>query len=267
MVREKQVIFDIAESLKNLEKSLESASDQITESFHSAIRSAAEAAYASIVAKAQSELNSTRGDYLRGLSFEALDDNSFLITLDGKWPNALEDGFAAYNLTEKLLQSKKVVDVGSRAGQPWVQQSKPRKGKASHKFAHVPFERQPFAKAGQAGDLAKSIQAMKATNAKGELQKITSVFKDPSGRPLEGRVAVAHPSTVSNPMLEGLTKYQSLGVDSRGKEVVRSVYMTFRTISEIGKPWIHPGFKGLHAFEEAERDIDAQIMKIINTFL
>ena len=262
MGKDRQVVFDFGESLERLNKTLEGIAPAVEVGINDAIRGVAEAAYASIVAKAQSQLQSTRQDYLSGLRFENLDDNSYMISLEGEWANKLEEGFGAYDLRTVLLKSTKTVEVGSRSGQPWVQT-----GKKGQKYAHVPFEHQPFAKAGRAGDMAEAVQSLTGINVKGNLQALTKVFRDMDGKPLEGRVAVAHLGSVKDPRLENLTKYQSVVTDKNGKQRVQSTYLTYRTISELGKPWIHPGYDGVQAFQDAEREIQAQIDKIINTML
>ena len=263
----KQVVFDVRESAERLGKDLENLAPAMESALSEAIRGVAESAYATIMSRAQSELNGTRQDYIKSLNFNDLGDGSYLISLDGEWANALESGQASYDMREKLLKSNKIVEVGSRAGQPWVQHSKPGKDGKTHKYAHVPFEKQPFANAGAAGNMADAIQALKGVNAKGNLQKLTKVFKGLDGKALEGRVATAHPGSVSDSRLQDLVKYQSLSINSKGKETVRSTYISFRTISEIGKPWIQPARTGLGLFDDAEREVQAQIDKILNVLL
>lgn len=248
------------ESLKKLGKSLEDIAPAVEEEINGAIADIAFATHAFIISKAQAELNSTRQDYLKGIEFIELGDNSYLIGLNGSWANQLEDGYGPYNMQERLLASKKIVDVGTRAGQPWVQI-----GKEGQKYAHVPFEKKPFSKAGGASELAQSIQQMTATNMKGRKQKITSIFKDLEGNPLQGKVATARSG---NPMLDQLVKYQKSTKNAEtGKVSTSSVYMNYRTISELGETWMHPGWSGLHALDEAEKYAEEQIDKIVNIIL
>jgi hypothetical protein len=252
--------LDVSQSLKALEKSLEGIAPAVEEQINSAIQDLAHAAYANIVAKAQTELHSTRLDYLKGLEFQQLDDNSYLISLDGAWANKLEDGFPAYNLTEVLLKSQKTVEVGRRTGGPWVQTSE-----EGNKYAYVPFSRQPHTKqAGRMGDMAASIKSMTATNAAGRKQKITSIFKDASGNPLEGKVAIGRSK---NPLVDGLVKYQKTYSNAQGKQTSQAVYINYRAVSEVGKPWQHPGFAGIKAFEEAEKMLVDHLNQILRTLL
>lgn len=229
--------------------------EEIKATLEEEVSNLAQATYANIMAKAQHELQTTRLDYLKGLEFTKLTQNSYLITLEGKWANDLEAGFSPYNLTERLLASNKIVTVGSRTGLPWVQKSK-----SGGKYAHVPREHSPFSKTSKNASLDSAIKDLKVINAKGRTQKFTSIFKDPFKNPLQGKVATAK--------LEGfgsITKFQSLVKNEKtGKTSVKSLYMSWRTVSDKGQPWQHPGFKGLHAFEEAERFIEEEIDKIIN---
>lgn len=237
---------------KNLQNEIEKALKNKTLAVKSAVENAfadlAYAAYVEITRKAQEKLHRTRQDYLKGLSFEQTDRNSFLISLEGDWPNAIEDGFPGYDLTSKMLASSAMVNVGSRAGQPWVQ-----KAKDGHKFAHVPLQQRSTG----TSDMAGLIQNLQSPDINGKLQKLTKTFKDSSGNPLEGKVASI---TSKDKRISGLTKYQKIHPNS-----VQSIYMLYRTVSENGKPWIHPGYSGLHAFEDGERIILEQINKIIQT--
>jgi hypothetical protein len=245
-----------------LGKSLENLAYEVQQELDQAIKDTANGAYASIVAKAQAELNSTRADYIKGLQFEELGNNTYLITLEGDWANALEDGFSGFDIREWMLSSEKVVQVGTRTGQKWVQT-----GKNGKKFAHVPFEHRPHSKAPQASDLGQAIKKLQAFNRSGRSQKFTSIFKDASGNPMEGRVASVK-KVEGFPQLDGITKYQKIYKnESTGKQSVQSVYMTFRTVSENSDSWRHPGFQGLGAFAEAERWVEEQIDNIINTLI
>jgi len=264
----KQVTFSIGESMKKLERELNSLAPSIEAEVNQAIKDLAHAAYASIVSKAQKELSSTRQDYLKGLELTDLGDNQFLISLDGDWPNHLEDGFPSFNQTPGMLASNKTVQVGSRTGQPWVQNTKPKgKNKESHKFARVPFEHHPHSKSAKTSNMADAIKGLTATNLQGLDQKITKIFRNPDGSVQEGKVAVIKPQGTAEKNLQGLVKYQKVYTNKDGKQTVSSVYMTYRTVSEKGRPWIHPGFGGLKAFEEAEKNIAEQIDKIVSTLI
>lgn len=247
---------------EKLGKKLEDLAYEVSTELNEAIKNIANAAYAGIVATAQLQLHSTQKDYIKGLDFQTIGENSYLITLEGEWPNALEKGFAGFDLKEWMLKSEKIVEVGPRAGKPWVQHAVD-----GHKFAHVPFEHNPFSKAAASGDLNQAIRKLTAFNKSGIEQKFTSLFNDEKGNPLEGRVASVQ-KVKGFPELDGITKYQKkYKNEATGSESIHSVYMTYRTVSENGSGFQHPGFAGLKAFDENEKWIDEQVDLILEKLL
>lgn len=243
---------------KELGKSLEKLAPQVEGELQAAVQNLAFATHASMVAKIQSmRMNpKNRQDYLRGLHFKDLGNDNYLIYLDGEWANKLEDGFGPFNMKDTLLNSQKTVEVGSRAGQPWVQQNA--QGK---KYAAVPFEHKPYSGDAGSGDLGADIKKMTALNSAGKSQKLTKTFKDIDGNPIAGKVATV--TETDNPNLKGLTKYQHVHASGR----VSSVYMTFRYISENSDGWQHPGHSGYQIFKEAEEYVDAEMGNILKTIL
>lgn len=242
-----------------LGKSLKNLAPQVEAELQAAVGNLAQAAYAAMVAKVQkmSLDPKNRQAYLKALKFQDLGDATWLIYLDGDWPNKLESGYGSYSIKDLLLKSQKIVQVGTRSGQPWVQKNK--KGK---KFAHVPFEHKPFSGEKMSGDLGEDIKKIMASNRQGQMQPITETFKDLEGKPLQGKVAQAgeHPT---NPNLSGLVKYQT--VSPSGK--VSSIYMTYRTVSEDSAGWTHPGHNGYQLFKEAEDYVKSELRNILDTIL
>ena len=254
--------FSIRIKAEQLGKSLENLAYEVEEELGSAIDNMANMAFASIQANAQTELNSTRQDYLKGLDMQKIGDHSYLIVLDGDWPNAIERGFSGFDMREWMLKSEKIVGIGVRSGQKWVQE-----GAEGQKFAHVPFQKQPFSKAAASADMNQAIRKLTATNAQGVSQKFTSMFRDASGAPIEGRVASVR-KVEGFPNLGGITKYQRKYKDEKtGKETMQSHYLVFRTISENGEGFQHPGYGGAHFFDDAEKWIDAEIENILNAII
>ncbi|MCG3175353.1 MAG: hypothetical protein MOGMAGMI_00282 [Candidatus Omnitrophica bacterium] len=237
-----------------LQKRLENISTQLESELNQAIGDLAKVAYGNLIAQVQaSKMNpKNRSDYLRGLSFEALNEHEFVITLNGEWANKLESGFPSYDMKERMLSSDKIVQVGSRAGQPWVQQG------VNGKFAHIPLQKRPSTP--QKGDLASELHALKAKNSQGRLQRLTKIFKDELGRPISGKVA-----TISDQdsQLRGLTKYQNVS----DKGAVSSIYMMYRTISEKSLGWKHPGFEGHHFFDKIKNEIESELESILKNLL
>jgi hypothetical protein len=260
----KEFEIKIEDAFKRLEKELGQVSEALEKEIYNAVRGLARSTFAEIQAKAYEQLNRTRQDYIKALDYQEIDEGVFLISLEGTWPNMLEDGFQPFRMGPGLLASKKMVQVGSRKNQPWVQHSKPTKDSPSHKFAYVPIEHQPTAKAGNASNLADAIKNITATNLKGQQQAITKLFKGDDGRALEGRVARADPKSVTDDRLAGLVKYQKR-YTKNGRDTIQSIYVTYRTVSELSPGWIHPGFDGVQAFEGIEQRLQKQIDQIINS--
>jgi len=267
MADDKKSTINIELKADELGLSLENMGTKMEAEFNQAISDVAHMVHANIVAKATSELSGLRQDYLKDLSFDKVGENAYVIGLSGEWANKIEGGFPSYEMKDVLLQSNKTVEVGSRAGQPWVKKSK---GEDQHKYAHVPFTHKPFSKESKAQNLAGAIKQLQARNMDGVKQKMTQVFKDPSGKALQGKVATVKKAEVDGTSfkdLDGLVKYQKTYKSKSGKETTQSVYMTYRTISEIGQGWKHPGFKGLKAFPEAEQQAEQAIDQILKSFL
>jgi len=256
----KQGSFSVKKSLAKLNKDLSDIPTRLTAEINDQVKSIATAAFGNIQAKAQSKLNTTRQEYLAGLKFEEVSPHSFMISLEGDWANAIEGGYGGYDMSIRMLASKALVSAGKRAGMPWVQTSKPRKDEPPHKFAHVPFPQNPNA-APTGSDMGTAIKAIRTENAAGRLQKITSIFKDAEGNAMQGEVArVKQPDKSPD-----LIKYQNPSQTSPGK--IHSIYMRYRTVSAIGKPWMHPAYTGLKAFEDAEREIEANLDQLVKSLI
>lgn len=249
--------FSVKLSAKELGKSLENAADSVVKELEQAVQNLAHAAHSSIVANVQAMKMDpkNRADYLKGLDFMDLGNNSYVISLNGDWPNDLEDGFPGYDMKEKLLNSTKTVKVGSRAGQPWV-----RTGADGQKYAAIPFGHKPYAAEG--GDLDSQIKKISVLNRQGASQAITKTFKDDFGKPIAGKVAVASGDDISK-NLQGLTKYQHVSESGN----VSSIYTTFRIISENSDGFYHPGFSGYNHFDEAEKYVEQELRNIVKALL
>lgn len=242
-----------------LGKSLENLAPELESELRGAVANLANAAYASMISQIQgmSMDPKNRQDYLRGLKLDALDSDSFLLSLDGEWANKLEQGFEGYDMKQQLLSSDKKVKVGTRAGQDWV-----RKAQDGSKYAAVPFEHKPFSgEKFNSGDLVNEIKKLTAMNRGGAKQPLTQTFNDAGGKPLAGKVASV--KKTDNPNLAGITKYQFVNKAGR----VSSVYMTYRMVSSKSAGWKHPGFKGYNLFKTVEEYVDRELENIVKTLL
>ncbi len=263
--------FNIEIRAEELGLNLQKLSGELENALKQAISDVADATYANIVAKAQAQLNGTRADYLAGLSKQQIGEDSYLISLDTDWSNMIEKGWSGEEMKKRMLSSSRIVQQGSRAGQPWV-----RTAKDGHKYAAVPFEHQPSSKA-IGSDLASAIKGLKANNSSGAKQSITKIFRDINGNAIDsgsGKNSTPVARVTDNSGLPpelaskigGMVKYQRVTKNEKtGKEVVQSIYHTYRVISEAGKTW--KGYKGLKAFDDAEAFVSEQIDNILKSFL
>ena len=249
-----KIKLNAIESIRSLKRSLEGLTPKLKKEFDKSVAELAKAAHAQIISHAQSKLKGSKEDYLKAVRFEQLSPTEFAISLEGDWANMLEEGFPAYDLSAKLLRSNSSVKSGPNSGDSWVKTSK-----EGNKYAKVPFQRSESMSA-KGASLGEALQQMTAQNSRGRKQRITELFTDPAGNALEGKVAVG---TSDNPMFDRLVKYQERTTEGD----LRSVYVNYRTVSSAGKKWVHPGYLGVHAFEEAEKQIEKELNKIISQFL
>lgn len=241
---------------------LERAAESKIKEAQEAVAEVVQAGFAAIVAKVQQKLKSTKDDYLKGLKIDRVGKYAWVISLEGDFANALEEGRGSFDMKPGMLASTKTVDVGKRAGQPWVQ-----KGADNQRFAHVPLDHNPRATQGYPGHLAGIIRNFKAPNAQGVMQKLTATFKDRAGNPLEGQVASVSGHGIKD--LENLIKYQHVYTSKTGKKSTSSIYRTYRTVSDNSKDgsWVNKGFAALHAFDEAQRLLETEIDNVLKTIL
>lgn len=242
-------------SASKLGKSLESLSSKLEAELQQAVGDIANTAFASMQAQIQ-KINSDRNreEMKSALDFTDLGKGAFLISLNSELAKKLDSGYGPFDMKPGMLNSQSKVSSGSRKGQPWVQKSK--EGK---KYAFVPFDQSATVKK-PTGDLMADIKALKAVNRQGRTQKLTSIFKDDFGKPLQGKVAVA---SSENKNLNQMTKFQH--TNDKGKTF--SVYMTWRVISENSTGWKHPGFKGYSIFKQVEDWVSQELDNIVKTLL
>lgn len=264
--------LSISVTAESLGKSLDNLGEALEAQMREAVGQLALQTQEHIIESLYSMTNADRGhqkEYQEAVKFTQLGEASWLISLDGEWPNQLELGFQPAG-RDKLLASKKIVSAGSRSGLPWVQHTKERVNKSgevtkpSHKFAYVPFEHHPYSgeKKFGGGDLAKDLANIFVLNpVTGIEQSFMKNFYDASGNALTGKVAVAKgPSLSKN--AQGMTKYQY-----QYPQKVESVYMTFRTVSELSTGWNPKRFGGYQLFDKAEKWAEAELEKIIRSML
>lgn len=181
---------------------------------------------------AQRKLTTTRADYILGLnsdnSVEFPDSFSGVLTLRGKWPNMLEEGFSAFDQKSGFgkSQRRKQKDDGG-----WY---------LTIPFRHRTPDTAGSAVGGQAmpGDIYSQARALRG------------------GQSLTG-TEDAYPAQTSWKGYEHKSGiYENMSrVRKKYDKATQSQYMTFRRVSDKSDPdsWWHPGFQGINAVDEAEK--------------
>lgn len=243
-----QFYLSVEKELEKFGKDIEDLGPALTDAINETIGDIAKATYAQIVAKAQSELHSTKQAYLSGLEFNQFAPNSYIISLKGARANQIEEGMASRDLTEILLNSDAKVKRGPNAGEDWVKKSK----KDQHKYAHVPFDHTTT-------EVQMNLPQYKGLNQfTGKQQRITQIFKKLDGSVAQGKVWSGLTQRPGD--LAGLTKFQVTNPDT---QKTNSYFMTWRTISEASKHWVTNPIPGLKAFDAAEQHLEEQVDKIL----
>ena len=216
---------------------LSSILEEQEKEFQKAIRGMAMSTYDGIVQQAQDKLDSSRQDYLKSLDFQDL-GNIYIISIED--PGVYyEDGFASFDQKDGLLSGPKakVSQDGKR-------------------YNVVPYQHRPFTEKRSPKARAYQIQ-LKETVA--SMERISPrEIRDRSGR------VMGHVVARATKEIEGYTSGMVQIEKNYGKSK-SSTYMTFRGVSDVSDPkdWIHPGYRGLKAFEAAEKMIDDRVDQII----
>jgi hypothetical protein len=226
----------------------------------------AAAARAKWIGEAQGKLHGTAQDYIRGLQEVVSERGQRTITLLGWLPNALEQGMDSFDMGPGLLSGKSahISADGSR-------------------YAHIPFRHGSAGSLGQAGkpmgermgpqgSMSRARMAegmMGATDAKALGRMIYDAAKKLKGKQalpagMTSALAPWHKTDIYAGMQRVRKPYTN---EATGKTTMQSQYQTFRTISDNGTPWIHPGLEPRRFADAAaahvERIASAAIMQLI----
>lgn len=181
--------------------------------------------------EAQKRLTTTRNDYLLGLSadnsVEFPDSFTGVLTLRGKWPNMLEEGFPSYDMKTGFQNGKRV-----------------KQKKDGGWFMTVPFRhRTPDTSGSAVGGKAmpEDIYAKARVLAGG--QRLTGTEKEYPAR--TSHTGYQH----KNGIYEGMKK-----VTKTYDKATQNQYYSFRRVSDKSDPssWWHPGFPGIKAIDVVE---------------
>lgn len=219
-----------------------------------AMKEVGEASYDKAKTIALSRLNTTAEQYINALEFTQIGPGIWVVGLLEEAEH-LEKGYPGFDMRPGLLKNAK------------------KTSKLGYKYRSIPMAQKSTGK-GKAGTTSGDMR--------NDLKKLRSIFGDkgttkgPDGKALLGKVLsfkrdsvgrwnmVGHQPGMENKdtgqiamsegseygkNLSGVTKYQYKGKGGR----VSSQFIVWRTVSENPKykdSWQHPGFNGIHAFEE-----------------
>jgi hypothetical protein len=204
-----------------------------------------------------SDLKSTRKEYLNAMFTERPDDFTFITGLSARYsPKALmvEDGADSFDMKVGFSQSDKRKDVTRKDGSKgW--------------YITIPFhlatsealrESETFS-----GKMPKAIYNLAKKLGDKESIKLDNI---PSALQGLGKNAVSGYQHQSN-IYEGLQRIEG----GSGPNEKRGGYFTFRRVSDLSNPaaWIHPGIEARDLMGKAleKTDIDAVADKAIDEFL
>jgi len=206
-----------------------------------ALKGLAMSTYDDIVTMAQDSLYTSRQDYIKSLDFERAGNKLFVISIKEPGIN-YEEGWKSFDEKPGLLNGPKA-----------------RVTKDGHRYNIIPFQHRPSSKV-RHPRLAQTGYYDQLRQTVSQMEKVTPrEIRDRSGRVVGSVVAKARKG------IEGYTAGM-VKIEKQYNERRQYTYMTFRGVSDNSSPdsWIHPGYKGLKAFDVAEKMVEDRIDQIIS---
>jgi hypothetical protein len=232
-------------------------SDQFIETVLDDVATAARAKW---IRLAQTELHSSKRDYIDSIQDVEGSGNERIIALVGWLANAVENGMEAYDLRDTLLgggKGKKSKDghryraipfrhgtpgSGGQGGTPMGSRMGPQGGQSL-----------AWASQGQASRLGKRIYAAAKQLEQGS--RLRTSERRRKGFIQVPKLAPWHKTDI----FSGMTK-----VRKTYAAATQSQYMTFRTISDANPAgWIHPGIQARHLARQVEEHVKGIVVKSI----
>lgn len=234
-------------------------------------RELAEGARAYLIKFAGERLHSTRADYLAGIQAVQRDGKGVMINLVGALPNMVENGWDAHDLRSTLLGNNatgwKINADGRRYRSIPFRHKSPGAG---------PQGGQPMGSAyhSEMGVMSRSADNVVVEDSRKLGRKVYRaasrlVTSQESRAGMAGRTALkaglapklrAHHST---DIYAGM-KVNKQPIKGGGSQ---KTFVTFRTITEGGDGWIHPGIEARHFMDNMDKWIGEQAPKAIRAFM
>lgn len=209
--------------------------------------------YAKVVELAQSQLHTSREEYLRNLSYDKENEGTWVVTLD-KSAMWIEEGMPRHEMIDDLLKNAR---ISKKTGARYKVIPFPIKGPAATAPAALPIRLAAMGALKRAKINMKAIQ--KDADGKpilGTLHKL-----DVMGSPLKtmegtyqgwGGIGAVRQGATGSPFLKGLRVIQrQIGGAS---PIIQKTALTFRTVSSFHKGsgrWVHPGVKARKLMDQA----------------
>lgn len=232
-------VYSVEEALRESNIDLASIANDIEVQAKAELQQLALQVHGMIIEKTQS-LRSTRNLYIENLEVTNDGDNIWMVGL--KQPASwVENGTEAGEMIDRIVNGGKPAKVN----------------KKGQKYKIIPFShsKKPSEMSLAAQQISRYAKAEAKRQGYGK-----PILVD--GKPKLGKVGTIKTLSgkdqpvgkFNQPLLAGMTIYQRLG--KKGK--VHQDIMTYRVISESQKGsglWFSKGWKGLHAFEEVEKEV------------
>lgn len=253
--------YTLEDALKDLGKDIDQFTEALTKEARQLIPLLAAQTHGLVVEKATHKLKARRKQYLDAVNIKqiSVDENNevWAVTLD-KSAGWIEDGTPAGERIDQILNGGKPAKVA----------------KDGSRYKIIPFKYNKAPSSSSSADLklARYVQNQL------KLQGLDKTINDSNGNPKLGKAASVK-ITDSNqpvgkgnrPILSGLTIYQQEKKNKAGEVtgIKRSV-MTFRVISSKQKNsglWEWKEQKGVHIFDEVEKEIDVLFDKLVRELI
>lgn len=230
--------------------------------------------YSKVVELAQSQLHTSREEYLRNLSYEQASPGTWTVTLNANamW---IEEGMPKHEMVDDLLKNGR---ISKKTGARYKVIPFPIKGAAATAPAALPI------KLAAMGALKRAKIDMKSVQRDADGRPIVGTLHklDVMDKPLKtsggsyqgwGQVGQVRQGATGIPFLQGLRVTQrQIGVSSTN---IQKTALTFRTVSSFHKGsgrWVHPGVKARKLLDQAyswaqnewESTIKPEIIDAIN---
>lgn len=231
-------------------------------------RNLIDAARAKWIHLAQTQLNSSRLDYIQGIQTPELDGHAYVITLEGKLANMIEHGYDAFQLQETLLGDNTTgwhtAEDGGRYRAIPFRHKTPGSGPVGGQAMGSQFVAQAAQLVGQKAAEQAAFKLGKDIHRRA--QRLITAEEKKAGK--KGMVALV--PGLAPKLKESHTTdiFAGMKVNKQvvaGGKKTQKTYSTFRMISQdaAGNPrpggkWYHPGIRGRN-FAEQVSDYVEQI--------